>query len=84
MNYSLAIKKSQDYSQAIKEVLDQSLLELKRQMTIEEKENLFQYFSPQLISARIKKVDKIYIDIFLYCIFIVWFWKHHVYAVGLQ
>ena len=58
MNYSLATKKSQDYSQAIGEVLDQSLLELKRQMTKAEKENLFQIFSPQLISGRIKKVDK--------------------------
>lgn len=57
MNYSWATKRSLDYSKASDEVLNQSVLELKRDLSKAERESLFQNSSPQFIAERIKKVE---------------------------
>ena len=57
MNYSWATKRSLDYSKANNEVMNQSMLELKRDLSKAERESLFQHSSPQFIAERIKKVE---------------------------
>ena len=57
MNYSWATKRSLDYSKASDEVLNQCMLELKRDLSKAERESLFQHSSPQFIAERIKKVE---------------------------
>lgn len=57
MKYSWATKRSLDYSKANNEVMNQSMLELKRDLSKAERESLFQHSSPQFIAERIKKVE---------------------------
>ena len=63
MNYSQATKGSKTRSQAIREVLYQSELELGRPLSKAEETRLFEKFSPQLIADRIQAVSIFTFDI---------------------
>ena len=86
MNYSQATKGSKTRSQAIREVLYQSELELGRQLSKAEETSLFEKFSPQLIAERIQAVSRFRFDTYIHDIsFIstVWLWDNQVSYVAM-